>query len=218
MLGGPCFPCCGGAGACECSVVPTQILAELNAFPVVAALPALTYDTLPDDMASRFPPSVLVSAILTRDDSIALHGGYGYRYFGEPLAGGPDLYDSGDGHVLRRNAIDIRFWFYPAENHPTLSPVVSGTTVCYRFGMSYSDGWLWETHPTDSDFQFGRLYTVDDDPEWYVVAPQESPQVCLELRFGGSLAWETTQYNDNWQFGATPTPVTLTETMAISIS
>lgn len=224
MLGSPCSPCCGG-GACACGVIPTQIVAQMNAFPGASAIPPLTFNTLPykttnapGDFASRFPLSVLISSILTRDDSIALYGGYGYRYVGDPLASGPDLYDSGDGYVLRRNAIDIRFWFYPAANHPTLSPVIAGTAVCYRFGMSYADGWLWQTHPTNSTFQFGRSYTVDGDDEWSVVSTAQPPQPCLQLRDGGSLLWGSTTYTDNWQYGLTSTQVGIFEVMSLSIS
>lgn len=207
MLGSPCSPCCPQA-PCSCGVVPTQVVISTNYFPGRTGIPSLTFDSLPNDFSSRFPEYVVVSAVLARNDSIAPYGGYGYRYVGPPVAFGEDLYNNTGGYALRRDVIDVRFWFYLAANNTSLPTSVAGTDICYRFGASYGDGWSWAQHPTNDTFQFGRNYVVDNDPEWAFFGTQQPPLLCVEIPNGGAT-WMGSTYTDNIAYSSSTTTVGL---------
>ena len=164
MLGSPCSPCCG----CPCPLPPASAilrwgyLGALNyGFPINSAnINNVLYQLL---FNSNNPPSP--EAVMSRDDSIAPYGGFGYSFSGAPTVGGSPLQVTGtvSGSSVSATCYSLttRLFFFSASRASFSDPFDStspGFRPCLRWGLYFSDAWRWDQNTT---FIFSRVAQHD---------------------------------------------------------
>jgi hypothetical protein len=98
--------------------------------------------------SSLFDGGAILQLVLSRDDTVAPYGGFGYSFSGQPLVFTSPYqyfgsYNQQSVSVTCTSAT-ARFFFFYARRAAFADPVFDSPTVCLRYGLYFSDSWQWD--------------------------------------------------------------------------